>query len=255
MHIQDSVFLITGGASGLGAAAAERLVAQGARVVLADLNEEAGISLADRLGDRAAFARTDVTDEASVRGAIDLARERFGALHGAVNCAGIAIAEKVIGKDGPHDLTRFRRVIEINLVGTFNVVRLTADVMQANPPNEEGERGVIINTASIAAFDGQIGQSAYSAAKGGVAAMTLPLARELARYGIRVVTVAPGVFDTPMMQGLPEKARASLAEQIPFPPRLGRPHEFAHLVAAIIENPMLNGEVIRLDGALRMGPR
>lgn len=255
MHIQDSVFLITGGASGLGAAVAERLVAQGARAVIADLNEEAGIRLADRLGDRAAFVRTDVTDEASVRGAIDRARERFGALHGAVNCAGIAIAEKVIGKDGPHDLARFRRVIEINLVGTFNVVRLAADTMQANPPNEEGERGVLINTASIAAFDGQIGQSAYSASKGGVAAMTLPLARELARYGIRVVTVAPGVFDTPMMQGLPEKARSSLAEQIPFPPRLGRPHEFAHLVAAIIENPMLNGEVIRLDGALRMGPR
>ncbi|GAB6875491.1 3-hydroxyacyl-CoA dehydrogenase [Thermaerobacter litoralis] len=255
MEVKGATFLVTGGGSGLGAATAELLAEAGANVIIADVNPAAGEAVAGRLGGRGRFVPTDVTDPGSVQQAVQAALEGFGGLHGAVNCAGVAIAEKVLGRDGPHDLDRFRRVIEVNLVGTFNVIRLAAAAMAQAEPNEEGERGVIVNTASVAAFDGQIGQPAYSASKGGVAAMTLPIARELARYGIRVVTIAPGIFDTPMMAGLPEPARKSLEQQVPFPSRLGRPREYAMLVRHIIENPMLNGETIRLDGALRMGPR
>ncbi|ARA91843.1 3-hydroxyacyl-CoA dehydrogenase [Rhodothermaceae bacterium RA] len=255
MEIRDRVFLITGGGSGLGAAAAARLVAAGGRVLLVDVDEEAGSATAARLGPSADFRATDVTDADGVAQALRAAVERFGGLHGVVNCAGIVVARRTLGKQGPHDLDTFARVVQVNLIGTFNVIRLAAAIMAGNAPAETGERGVIVNTASIAAFDGQIGQAAYAASKAGVAGLTLPVARDLARDAIRVMTIAPGLFDTPMMAGLPEAARASLGEQVPFPPRLGRPEEFAMLVAHIIENPMLNGEVIRLDGALRMGPR
>jgi NAD(P)-dependent dehydrogenase (short-subunit alcohol dehydrogenase family) len=256
MQLADSTFLVTGGGSGLGAACARAFVAGGASVVVADVNEATGEALADELGAQARFARTDVTDEASVRAAVDLAREAFGGLHGAINCAGIAIAARVLGREGPHALDRFARVIQVNLIGTFNVIRLAAAAMAANEPRTaSGERGVIINTASVAAFEGQIGQAAYSASKGGVAALTLPVARELARFGIRVVAIAPGIFDTPMLGSLPEAARASLGQQVPFPPRLGRPDEFAALARQIVENEMLNGETIRLDGAIRMAPQ
>ena len=255
MEVRGATFLVTGGGSGLGAATAELLAEAGGNVVIADVNAQAGQAVAGRLGERGRFVPTDVTDSDSVQRAVQTALDAFGGLQGAINCAGIAIAEKVLGRDGPHDLDRFRRVIEVNLVGTFNVIRLAAAAMAQQEPNGEGERGVIVNTASVAAFEGQIGQPAYSASKGGVVAMTLPIARELARYGIRVVAIAPGIFDTPMMAGLPEPARKSLEQQVPFPPRLGRPREYALLVRHIIENPMLNGEVIRLDGALRMGPR
>ena len=255
MNLADAVFLITGGSSGLGAATAGRLVTAGARVMLADVNEEAGQSAAEALGEAVAFHPTDVTDEARVRSALDATRDAFGGLHGVVNCAGVVVARKTLGKHGPHDLETFAKVIQVNLVGSFNVIRLAAAVLAENEPNEEGERGVIINTASIAAYDGQMGQAAYAASKGGVVGMTLPVARDLARSGIRVVTIAPGIFDTPMMAGLPEAARQSLGEQVPFPSRLGRPEEYASLAAHIITNPMLNGEVIRLDGALRMGPK
>ncbi|MEM1126716.1 MAG: 3-hydroxyacyl-CoA dehydrogenase [Bacteroidota bacterium] len=255
MHIAHRTFLITGGASGLGGATAARLVKAGARVVLADINEEQGLRHAAQLGDQARFHPTDVTDPVAVQAAIDLARSAFGALNGVVNCAGLALAMKTFGRKGPHDLDTFRQVVEVNLVGMFNVVRLTAGAMTENEPNEEGERGVIVNTASIAAFDGQIGQAAYAASKGGIVGMTLPIARDLARTGIRVVTIAPGTFDTPLLAGLPEEARQSLGEQVPFPSRLGHPSEFAALAQHVLENPMLNGEVIRLDGALRMAPR
>jgi NAD(P)-dependent dehydrogenase (short-subunit alcohol dehydrogenase family) len=254
MQIKGNVFIVTGGSSGLGAATARRLAGEGAAVVIADINDEAGKALAGALGERARYSRTDVTDAASVQETIELA-QGSGPLRGVVNCAGIAIATKVLGKEGPHDLDWFSRVIQVNLVGTFNVIRLAAAAMAASEADAAGERGVIVNTASVAAIEGQIGQAAYSASKGGVAAMTLPIARELARYGIRVMTVAPGLFDTPMLAGLPEKARQSLGEQVPFPSRLGDPDEYARLVQHIVENPMLNGEMIRLDGALRMGPR
>jgi NAD(P)-dependent dehydrogenase (short-subunit alcohol dehydrogenase family) len=249
MRIDGSGFLVTGGGSGLGAATARTLVEAGARVVVADVNEAAGEETAAAIGAR--FVRTDVTDEASVQAAIDAA----GELHGAVNCAGIGIAERVVGREAPHALHLFRRVIDVNLVGTFNVIRLAAAAIAARGAADGEERGVIVNTASVAAFDGQIGQAAYSASKGGVVAMTLPIARELARFGIRVATIAPGIFDTPMLAGLPEEARVSLGGQVPFPPRLGRPDEYAVLVRHIVENEMLNGEVIRLDGAIRMAPR
>ena len=256
MQLHGATFLITGGGSGLGAACARTFVGAGARVVIADLNAAAGNALAEELGTQARFALTDVTDEASVGRAVAVASGEFGPLRGAINCAGVAIAERVIGREGPHALDSFARVIGINLIGTFNVIRLAATALTANEPcDPSGERGVIINTASVAAFDGQIGQAAYSASKGGVAAMTLPIARELARSGIRVVTIAPGIFDTPMLAGLPEAARASLGEQVPFPSRLGRPDEYAALARHIVENEMLNGEVIRLDGAIRMAPR
>jgi NAD(P)-dependent dehydrogenase (short-subunit alcohol dehydrogenase family) len=255
MHIQDHAFVVSGGSSGLGAACVRMLAGAGGNVVIADLNREAGEKLASELGGRARFVPTDVTDEAGVQNAVTAAVQAFGALHGSVNCAGIGLAERVLGKSGPHDLAAFTRVIRVNLVGTFNVIRLAAAAMAAAAPGPDGERGVIVNTASVAAFEGQIGQAAYSASKGGVVAMTLPIARELARSGIRVVTVAPGIFDTPLLAGLPEPARQSLGQQVPFPPRLGRPDEFAALVRHIIENEMLNGAVIRLDGALRMAPR
>lgn len=255
MQLPGATFIVTGGGSGLGAACARLFVDAGANVLIADIDEPRGSALAAELGARARFARTDVTDEASVREALGVARERFGSLQGAINCAGIAIAERTIGKEGPHALASFQRVIAINLVGTFNVVRLAAEEMARGKPNGAGERGVIVNTASIAAYDGQIGQAAYAASKGGVAALTLPLARDLARHGIRVMTIAPGIFDTPMLAGLPEAARQSLGQQVPFPPRLGRPGEFAALARHIVENELLNGEVIRLDGAIRMAPR
>jgi NAD(P)-dependent dehydrogenase (short-subunit alcohol dehydrogenase family) len=253
MQVQERTFLITGSGSGLGAACAREFAGAGANIIIADVNAATGAALAEELGEHTVFASTDVTDEASVQAAVTLARERFGGLHGAINCAGIAIAERVLGKNGPHALASFCKVIEVNLIGTFNVIRLAAALIAEGEPDEAGERGVIINTASIAAFEGQIGQSAYSASKGGVAAMTLPIARDLARSGIRVVTIAPGIFDTPMLAGLPEPARVSLGQQVPFPPRLGRPEEYAALAHSIVLNQMLNGEVIRLDGALRMG--
>jgi NAD(P)-dependent dehydrogenase (short-subunit alcohol dehydrogenase family) len=255
MEIQNRTFLITGGGSGLGAATARMLVEAGANVVIADVNREAGEQTVAALGVRCRFAQTDVTDEASVQAAVSTARESFGELHGAVNCAGIAIAERVLGKSGPHALASFSKVIQVNLVGTFNVIRLAAAAMVENEPTAGGERGVIVNTASVAAFEGQIGQAAYSASKGGVLSMSLPIARELARFGVRVMVIAPGIFETPMLAGLPEAARQSLGQQVPFPPRLGQPGEYAALVRQIIENEMLNGTVIRLDGAIRMAPK
>lgn len=255
MQIQGARALITGGASGLGAACARRLVEQGARVVIADLNVEEGLALARELGPAARFSAADVTDEATTAAAVSVAAEAFGGLDALVCCAGVATAERTLGKDGPLDLRRFSRVILVNLVGTFNAVRLAAAQMARNEPGPDGERGAIVMTASVAAFDGQIGQAAYSASKAGVAGMTLPLARELARIGVRVVSIAPGIFDTPMLTGLPEPARISLGQQVPFPSRLGHPSEFALLTQHILENVMLNGETIRLDGAIRMAPK
>ncbi|HBP5658702.1 3-hydroxyacyl-CoA dehydrogenase [Pseudomonas aeruginosa] len=255
MRIEDSVFLITGGGSGLGLAAARQLLGQGGKVLLLDINAEAGQRAAAELGEGARFVQADITREEDGRVAVAQALEAFGAVHGLVNCAGIAPAEKVLGRSGVHGLDSFRRTVEVNLIGSFNLLRLAAEAMAQNPPNAEGERGVIVNTASVAAFDGQIGQAAYAASKGGVAAMTLPAARELARSGIRVMCIAPGIFETPMMAGMPQEVRDSLAAGVPFPPRLGRPEEYAALVRHIVENPMLNGEVIRLDGALRMAAK
>ena len=252
MQIAGRTFLITGGASGLGAATARRLAAAGGSVLIADTNSGGGEALARELGARASFAVMDVTDEAQVAQAIAGARAKYGALHGVVNCAGIAPGERLLGKNGPHRLDTFRRGIEINLTGTFNVLRLAAQAMEGNAPDAEGERGIVINTASVAAYDGQIGQVTYSASKAGVAGLTLPAARELARFGIRVMTIAPGVFETPMVAAFTPELRQSLAAQVPFPQRLGRPDEYAALVEHIIVNTMLNGEVIRLDGALRM---
>ena len=249
MKIANHVFLVAGGGSGLGAATAEMLVANGAQVVIADLNDAGG---AARLGASARFLRTDVTDEAATTAAVDLCVSAFGGIHGAVNCAGVAPGERVVGKQGPHALASFERAVRINLVGTFNVIRLAAARMTTQPAMESGERGVIVNTSSVAAFEGQIGQAAYAASKAGVNGMTLPIARELAKFGIRVVTIAPGIFDTPMLQGMSDEIRASLGAQVPFPSRLGRPDEYASLVRHIVENEVLNGEVIRLDGAIRM---
>ena len=255
MQVGESTFFITGGGSGLGAATARLLVENGAHVALADVDEEAGEQMASQIGSGAEFVRTDVTDEESVQDALDSVVEIFGSLNGAVNCAGIGPAARVVGKKGVHDLGLFTKTVEINLVGTFNVIRFAAVRLAENELGEDGERGVIINTASVAAYDGQIGQAAYAASKGGVVALTLPVARELASSGIRVVTIAPGIFETPMLAALPEDARASLGKQVPFPPRLGRPEEYAALAKHIVENQMLNGEVIRLDGAIRMAPR
>jgi NAD(P)-dependent dehydrogenase (short-subunit alcohol dehydrogenase family) len=255
MDVQGKVFLVTGGGSGLGAATARVLVEAGGRVVLADINAEAGERGAAELGAAARFVQTDVTSEESVARAVAAAVEGLGGLHGAINCAGIATGERVLGRAGPHSLELFTRTVTVNLIGTFNVLRLAAAAMAQNDSGEGGERGVIVNTASAAAFDGQIGQAAYAAAKGGVVAMALPVARELGRFGIRVMTIAPGLFDTPMMAGLPAETRASLGAQIPFPSRLGTPEEYGRLVRHIVENQMLNGEVIRLDGALRMTAR
>jgi NAD(P)-dependent dehydrogenase (short-subunit alcohol dehydrogenase family) len=255
MQIKNRVFIVTGGGSGLGAAVARTLVANGAQVVVADIDRAAGEAIAVELGDNLRFAPTDVTSEADGKAAVQLALDSFGHLHGLVNCAGVAPGEKVLGREGPHRLESFARAVSINLIGTFNMVRLAADAIVKEMPGEDGERGVIVNTASIAAYDGQIGQAAYAASKGGVVALTLPVARELARYGVRVVTIAPGIFETPMMAGLPRDVQDSLGQGVPFPPRLGRPPEYAALVRHICENTMLNGEVIRLDGALRMPPR
>jgi NAD(P)-dependent dehydrogenase (short-subunit alcohol dehydrogenase family) len=255
MQLENSTFIITGGASGLGAACVRQFAQSGARIVLADVNQSAGEELASHVGSAAKFVPCDVTDEASVQKAVSAAVEAFGSLQGAVNCAGIGPAERVLGKSGPHSLANFTRVVQINLIGTFNVLRLAAAAMAQASADDEGRRGVIINTASVAAYDGQIGQAAYSASKGGIVAMTLPAARELARFGIRVVTIAPGIFDTPLLAALPEAARLSLGQQVPFPPRLGKPDEFAALARHIVENDMLNGEVIRLDGAMRMAAR
>lgn len=259
MNLQQATALVTGGASGLGEATARLLTAHGANVVIVDLNDERGTALAGELGPAVRFVKTDVTSEADVQAAVNMAINTFGGLHINVNCAGIAEARKTLGKVdgvyGAHSLAVFQKVISINLIGTFNVIRLSALAMEKNEPNAEGERGVIINTASVAAYDGQMGQAAYSASKGGIVGMTLPIARDLARSGIRVMTIAPGLFETPLLLGLPEEARLSLGQQVPFPSRLGRPSEYALLAKSIIENPMLNGEVIRLDGAIRMAPK
>ncbi len=255
MRIENSTFFVTGGGSGLGAATARMLAENGANALLADVDEEGGEHTAAEIGGRASFVRTDVTDEGSVGAGLDAALEIFGSLNGVVNCAGIGPAAKVVGKKGVHDLGLFQKTIQINLIGTFNVIRLAAVKLSENEPNEGGERGVIVNTASVAAYDGQIGQAAYAASKGGVVALTLPVARELASNGIRVMTIAPGLFETPMLAALPEEAKDSLGKQVPFPSRLGRPEEYAALAKHIIENAMLNGEVIRLDGSIRMAPK
>ena len=255
MRIAASTFLVTGGASGLGAAAARRLVEAGGQVLLADLNRQAGDALVAELGARAAFHETNIADEASAKAAVGAALTAFGRLDGLVNCAGIVAGEKVVGKDGPHTLETFRHVIDINLVGSFNMIRLAAEAMVGNEPNADGERGVIVNTASVAAYEGQLGQAAYAASKGGIVAMTLPIARELARSGIRVMTIAPGIMETPMLLGMAPEVQEALGKMVPFPARLGRSAEFAALVAHIVENPYLNGEVIRLDGAIRMQPK
>ncbi|MCS7025713.1 MAG: SDR family NAD(P)-dependent oxidoreductase [Bryobacteraceae bacterium] len=246
--------MVTGGGSGLGAATVRVLASAGAHVLIVDRNQAAAEVQAAPF-ENVAVAVADVTHPQQMSEAVEIARSKFGTLDILVNCAGISDPGRVLGKEGPIALERFARVVEVNLLGTFNAIRLAAAVMAANSPSSSGERGVIVNTASIAAFDGQIGQVSYAASKGGIVGMTLPLARDFARHGIRVVTIAPGIFDTPMLAELGEEVRASLAAQVPFPPRLGRPEEYAHLVKAIIENEMLNGEVIRLDGALRMSPR
>ena len=255
MQVKDKVFVVTGGGSGLGAATARALVEAGASVVLADLNREAGEKLAAELGAKARFIETDVVNEASAVNAIQTAISVFGGLQGLVNCAGVAPAEKVVGKEGPHRLESFAKTININLVGTFNMIRLAAEAMQKGEPDAGGERGVIVHTASVAAFDGQLGQAAYAASKGGIVALTLPVARELARSGIRVVTIAPGIMETPMLLGMPAEVQESLGKMVPFPSRMGKPAEFAGLVRHIVENAYLNGEVIRLDGAIRMGAK
>jgi NAD(P)-dependent dehydrogenase (short-subunit alcohol dehydrogenase family) len=255
MQLKDHVFLVTGAASGLGAAVARLVAQEGGSVLIADLNRDAGEAIAAELGHSARFAATDVTSEDDATAAIALALASFGHLHALVNCAGIAPAEKILGRDPPHRLETFARAVNINLVGTFNMIRLAAEAISKEAPGEDGERGVIVNTASVAAFDGQIGQAAYAASKGGVVSLTLPIARELARVGVRVVTIAPGLFETPMMAGFSQPVQEALGSSVPFPQRLGRPSEFAALVKHICENTMLNGEVIRLDGALRMPPR
>jgi NAD(P)-dependent dehydrogenase (short-subunit alcohol dehydrogenase family) len=254
MQLHGRTFLVSGGSSGLGAACAGEFSRGGANVVILDVSER-GAELARELGPTVAFARTDVTDGGQVQNAIDMAIQKFGALHGAINCAGIATAERVIGREGPQPLEHFSKVIAVNLIGTFNVIRLAGAKMIERPAEPGEDRGVIICTASVAAYDGQIGQAAYSASKGGVVGLTLPVAREFAQHQIRVASIAPGIFDTPMLAGLPEAARESLGKQVPFPSRLGKPAEYAALARHIVENQMLNGEVIRLDGAIRMGPR
>ncbi|MEQ2525313.1 3-hydroxyacyl-CoA dehydrogenase [Bacillaceae bacterium CLA-AA-H227] len=256
MDIQNSVAIVTGGASGLGEATVTRIVEKGGFATIVDLSEEKAAALVEKLGsDRVHFVKTNVTSEEEVKVAINQTIEKFGAVHVLVNCAGIGLAERVVGKEKPHDQDRFAKVIQVNLIGTFNVIRLVAEKMIANTPNAEGERGVIINTASAAAYEGQIGQAAYSASKGGIVGMTLPIARELAKYGIRNMTIAPGLIDTPLFAGLPDTARQALGAMVPFPSRLGYPSEYAMLATSIIENPMLNGETIRLDGAIRMQPK
>jgi NAD(P)-dependent dehydrogenase (short-subunit alcohol dehydrogenase family) len=254
MQISSNVFIVTGGASGLGGATSRMLAAQGGKVVIADVQADRGEALARELGAATRFVKCDVASEADGRAAVEAATA-MGTLRGLVNCAGIAIGEKTIGKEGPHALASFSRVIGINLIGTFNMIRLAADAMSKQEPTADGERGVLVNTASVAAFDGQIGQAAYSASKGGVVGMTLPIARDLSRSGIRCVTIAPGLFATPMLLGMPQEVQDSLGKQVPFPSRLGKPDEYAALVRHIVENVMLNGETIRLDGAIRLQPK
>jgi 3-hydroxyacyl-CoA dehydrogenase/3-hydroxy-2-methylbutyryl-CoA dehydrogenase len=254
MELTGRTALVTGGASGLGRATVERLHAQGMNVVVAD-RADAGEEVARALGARAHFEKVDIASAEDVQRAVDAAASRFGGLHAAVSCAGIGGAARVLGKNGPADLDAFARVVHVNLVGTFNVLRLCAARMALNAPDENGERGVVVNTASIAAFDGQMGQAAYAASKGGIVSLTLPAARDLAKTGIRVVAIAPGIFETPMLASVPDDVRRALGESVPFPPRLGRPSEFAMLAEQVLRNPMLNGEVIRLDGALRMAPK
>ncbi len=255
MEIRNNTFVVTGGASGLGAATVEMIVSEGGNAIIADLSKEAGQALASKLGKQTRFVECDVSREDHAKAAVEAATQQLGGLNGLVNCAGIAIGEKTVGRDGPHRLDSFSRVITINLIGTFNMIRLAANAMAKQEPNADGERGVIINTASVAAFDGQVGQAAYSASKGGVVGMTLPIARDLSRNGIRVLTIAPGIFETAMLKGMPADVQESLGKQVPFPSRLGRPAEYAQLVQAIFSNVMLNGEVIRLDGAIRMAPK
>jgi NAD(P)-dependent dehydrogenase (short-subunit alcohol dehydrogenase family) len=253
MRIENKVFLVTGGASGLGAATAQMLVAAGAKVMLVDMNAEAVAAQAERLGAQSVVA--DISNEAAAEAAVQATVKAFGGLNGLVNCAGIVRGEKILGKNGPHTLGSFSQVINVNLIGSFNMLRLASAAIAETTPDADGERGVIINTASAAAYDGQIGQAAYAASKGAIVSLTLPAARELARFGIRVMTIAPGIFETPMMAGMTPQVRDSLAAGVPFPPRLGKPDEYAALVRHIIENSMLNGEVIRLDGALRMAAK
>lgn len=254
MRIQNNVFVVTGGGSGLGAATARLLVARGGLVVLADVNPQTGEAVAAELGSQARFVQTDVTRDDSARQAFAVATG-MGPLRGLVNCAGIAPAEKVVGREGAHQLETFARTININLLGSFNMIRLAAEIMNASEPDETGERGVIVSTASVAAFDGQIGQAAYAASKGGVVAMTLPIARELCRSGVRVMTIAPGIMETPMLLGLPADVQDALGKMVPFPSRMGKPEEYATLVEHILANQYLNGEVIRLDGAIRMAAK
>ena len=254
MQLQGKTFIVTGGSSGLGAACVMEFARAGANVVICDVSDR-GDELAREIGAAVRFAKTDVTDGAQVQSAVDLAAETFGGLHGAINCAGIATAERVIGREGPLPLERFSKVITVNLIGTFNVIRLAAAKMIERPVEPGEDRGVIVCTASVAAYDGQIGQAAYAASKGGIVGLTLPVAREFAQHQIRVASIAPGIFDTPMLAGMPDDVRASLGAMVPFPKRLGRPSEYAQLARDIIGNPMLNGEVIRLDGAIRMAPK
>jgi len=255
MEIKGCTALVTGGASGLGEASVRQLVQDGARVAIMDVDEDRGNRLVGELGNSAIFCKTDVTDEKSVQASIDKAMDAFGAIHIALNCAGIATPAKIISKKGSIPIELFNRVIQVNLVGTLTIIKNAAEKMLANSPNADGEKGVVINTASVAAFEGQIGQASYSASKGGIVGMTLPIAREFADYGIRVVTIAPGLFETPLMAGLPEKAKEALVQMVPFPKRLGRPSEFAQTVKHIIENPLFNGATIRLDQAIRMGAK
>jgi NAD(P)-dependent dehydrogenase (short-subunit alcohol dehydrogenase family) len=254
MQIKSGVTLVTGGASGLGGATSEMIIKNGGKVLIADLNESLGNELVAKLGPNAKFVKCDVTSEADAQNAVAEA-VKMGKLVGCINCAGIGGAQKTVGKDGPANLDGFKKVVNVNLFGTFNVLRLAAYAMTQNTPNEDGERGVIVNTASVAAFDGQIGQASYAASKGAIVGMTLPIARDLARDGIRCVTIAPGLFLTPLLKGLPQEAQDSLGRQVPFPPRLGRPNEYAMMVEQIMTNPMVNGETIRLDGAIRMAPK
>lgn len=255
MKIQDSIAIVTGGASGLGEATVRNIIKNGGKAAILDLSEERGTRLVEELGENTIFIKTDVTSEEDVQNAIHTTISRFAGLNTVVNCAGIGNAEKTVSRNKAHNYDNFKKVIQVNLIGTFNVIRLAAEKLVTFPANEEGERGVIINTASVAAFDGQIGQAAYSASKGGIVGMTLPIARDLAKSGIRVVTIAPGLIETPLFGSLSDQARAALESQVPFPSRLGRPSEYAHLAQSIIENVMLNGETIRLDGAIRMAPR
>ncbi len=255
MRIEKNTFIVSGGASGLGLAVSEMILASGGQVVIADINEKAGSLAIEKLGSSAIFCKTDISNEDQVMKMVESAESKFGSISGLVNCAGMGPAERVLGRKGAHRLSSFTKTVTVNLIGTFNMIRLVSASMDKNDPSEGGERGVIINTASVAAFDGQIGQAAYSASKGGVVAMTLPIAREFARVGIRVNTIAPGIFETPMLENLSDEIKDSLGAQVPFPSRLGRPSEFASLAKQIIENQMINGEVIRLDGAIRMAAK